>query len=89
MSQWSNDFRKVITSVSGTSHRVTSVLSLLSSSLRNGQALPPYTQLPPDFRFLEQMESIDPDLLSVRHIVEVRLNSFRRMLVLVADLLPC
>ncbi|KAI7217442.1 hypothetical protein KC333_g4220 [Hortaea werneckii] len=76
ISQWSNDFRKIITSVSSTSHQITSVLSLLSSSLHNGQALPPYIELPKPYQFLRKLESIDPDLLSIRHIAEPEYSAF-------------
>jgi len=70
-SQWSNDFRKLIASVNHTSHQITSVLSLLSSSLHNGQALPPYLEMPKPFHLVKKLELIDSDLLSVRHIAEV------------------
>lgn len=66
VSQWSKDFRKLLTSVNATSHQITSLLSLLSSSLSSGQPLPPYLEMPNPFHFLKKLESIDPDLLSIR-----------------------
>ncbi|KAK5126657.1 hypothetical protein LTR85_009591 [Meristemomyces frigidus] len=68
VSQWSKDFRKLLMSVNSTSHQVTSLLALLSSSLSNGQPLPPYLETPKPFQFLKKLESIDPDLMSIRHV---------------------
>ncbi|KAK4547039.1 hypothetical protein LTR36_001260 [Oleoguttula mirabilis] len=76
VSQWSKDFRKLLTSVNTTSHQVTSLLSLLSSSMTNGQPLPPYLEMPKPFQFLKKLESIDPDLLSIRHIAEPEYSAF-------------
>jgi hypothetical protein len=40
--QWNTSFRRVIDSIGFTSHDITSLLSLLSASISNGQPLPPY-----------------------------------------------
>lgn len=72
MTQWATDFRQVLGSTASTSHQIITILSMLSSSLRNGQALPPYMELPKPFQLVRKLEHIDPDLLSVRHIAEVR-----------------
>lgn len=76
VSQWSNDFRKLIISVNSTSHHITSTLALLSSSLSNGQSLPPYLEMPKPFHLVKQLESIDQDLLSLRHINEPEYSAF-------------
>lgn len=76
-SQWSNDFRRLVTDdPHGTSHQITSVLSLLSSCLSNGQALPPYLELPQPYAFAQRIESIDKNILSVRHIDEPEYSAF-------------
>jgi hypothetical protein len=42
--QWLNDLSALINSVNPTSHQITSILSLLSGSVSQGAALPPYIQ---------------------------------------------
>lgn len=76
LSQWSNDFRKLLTFTGTTSHQITSLLALLSSSIMNGQPLPPYLEMPPPFHLVKHLESIDADLLSIRHIAEVEYSAF-------------
>lgn len=73
---WSNDFRRLVSDCHGTSNQITSILSLLSSCLTNGQALPPYLELPQPFAFVRRLESIDKNILSVRHIVEPEYSAF-------------
>ncbi|GAB7358451.1 hypothetical protein MBLNU230_g2515t2 [Neophaeotheca triangularis] len=75
-STWSADFRKLAQEVNPTSHRITSHLSLLSSSISNGQPLPPYMQMPKAFAFVKELESMDRDILSVRHIAEPEYSAF-------------
>jgi hypothetical protein len=76
-SQWSNDFRRLVTDdAHGTSNQITSVLSLLSSCLSNGQALPPYLELPAPYAFTQRIEAIDGSILSVRHIDEPEYSAF-------------
>lgn len=74
--QWSNDFRRLVTDAHGTSNQITSVLSLLSSCLSNGQALPPYLELPQPYAFTQRIEEIDRSILSVRHIDEPEYSAF-------------
>lgn len=68
--QWLNDFRKIIRSANVTSHEITSMLSLLSSSITNGQPLPPYLQAPQSYQLTRRLEAIDGDILNVRHVAE-------------------
>lgn len=75
-SQWSQDFRKVILSISQNTHRFTSTLSLLSASLSNAQPLPPFLELPKEFEFIERLEAVHPDILSVHHIAEPEYSAF-------------
>lgn len=73
---WSNDFRRLVADHHSTSNQTTSILSLLSSCLTNGQALPPYLELPQKYAFARRLESIDKNILSVRHIVEPEYSAF-------------
>lgn len=75
-SAWSADFRRLTSSVSTTSHEITSLLSLLSSSMSNGQPLPPYLKLPEPFKFVKKLEAMDRDILSIRHIAEPEYSAF-------------
>lgn len=75
-SQWANDFRGIAQSVGETSHGITLTLSLLSSSLTNGQPLPPFFETPKPFEFVERLQAIDKSILSVRHIAEPEYSAF-------------
>lgn len=75
-SQWSADFRKLISTVSNTSHEITSLLALLSSSLSSGQPLPPYLKMRQPFQIVQDLDAIDRDLLSIRHIAEPEYGAF-------------
>lgn len=75
-SEWSNNFRRLVLSANITSHSVTSILSLLSASVTNGQPLPPYLQMPRPFEFLEKLQAMDRDVLSVRHMIEPEYSAF-------------
>jgi hypothetical protein len=68
--QWFQDFRRVVDEAHLTSHEITSTLALLSSSITNGQPLPPYLVAPQAYRLSKRMEAIDRDILSMRHVAE-------------------
>jgi len=68
--QWFDDFRRVYADAKVTSHEITSLLAMLSSSITNGQPLPPYLRAPPLFGLNTQLESVDPGILSLRHVAE-------------------
>jgi hypothetical protein len=46
------------------------MLSLLSSSITNGQPLPPYLRAPEAYQLSKRLAAIDRDVLSPRHIAE-------------------
>lgn len=75
-SEWSQDFRKVTLQVGQSSHRITSTLSLLSASLMNAQPLPPFLELPKRFEFVERLQTVNSEILSVRHIAEPEYSAF-------------
>ncbi|KAF2646232.1 hypothetical protein P280DRAFT_387163 [Massarina eburnea CBS 473.64] len=68
--QWFQDFRRIVASSKVTSHEITSLLSLLSSSITNGQPLPPYLTAPRSFQLSKRLEALDRDILSIKHVAE-------------------
>ena len=68
--EWLLSFRKLIGETNVTSQAITTLLTLMSASVANGQPLPPYLRVPEPFRYTEKLDEIDRDLLSVRHIAE-------------------
>ena len=67
---WFHDFRRIILASSPTSHEITSLLSLLSSSVTNGVPLPPYLTPPSAYQLSTKLKAVDRDILSMRHIGE-------------------
>ena len=76
---WAAEFRKSIANATQTGHQITSMLSLLASSLSNGQPLPPYLDIPQSFRLVDTIEKVNKDLVSVRHIAEPEYSAFAVM----------
>jgi hypothetical protein len=74
--KWLTDLSLLVDSVGTTSHQVTSVLSLLSASVRQGSALPPYIQLPEPYNLSRKLEALDKGILDVRHIEEPGYSSY-------------
>lgn len=52
---------------------------MLSSSLTNGQPLPPYLHAPAGYQLGEKLEAVDHDILSLRHIAEPGYAAFAVM----------
>lgn len=69
-SKWSEDFRRLVMEANLTTHEITTILSLISASIKNGQPLPPYVKTPTPYRLSERLLKMDSDILSVRHIDE-------------------
>jgi hypothetical protein len=74
--EWLRHFRKVIGEAKITSQSVTMLLSLLSSSITNGNPLPPYVRVPAPYQLSERLDNLDRDILSIRHIAEPGYASF-------------
>ncbi|KAK9358397.1 hypothetical protein V1504DRAFT_435832 [Lipomyces starkeyi] len=68
--EWMQDFARVMNSVNITSNQITSLLTLISSSVISGTPLPPYLQAPPPLELNDKLRALDPDILSVKHIIE-------------------
>jgi hypothetical protein len=79
--QWLDDFRRVIGDANVTSHEITTLLSLLSSAIQNGQPLPPYLKVPNAYQLSRKLEAVDSDILSLRHIAEPGYAAFAVMAV--------
>ena len=75
-SEWLRNFRKIIGEAKLTSQSVTTLLSLLSASVTDGNPLPPYLRVPEPYMLTERLESLDKDILSIRHIAEPGYASF-------------
>ncbi|KAF2432446.1 hypothetical protein EJ08DRAFT_585764 [Tothia fuscella] len=78
-SQWTADLCRLMKSINSTSHEITSLLSLLSASVTNGQPLPPYLSAPAPYGLSTKLEALDRDILSVRHIAEPGYTAFAVM----------
>jgi hypothetical protein len=77
--QWFADFRRLTNNTNITSHEITSLLALLSSSITNGQPLPPYLHSPAGYELSKKLNAVDHDILSVRHIAEPGYAAFAVM----------
>jgi hypothetical protein len=67
---WFDDLSRLLDGVAPTSHQITSTLSLLSASVSQGSALPPYMQLPEPFQLSKRLEKLDKGILDSRHVQE-------------------
>jgi hypothetical protein len=68
--EWLDTLSKLIDTINPTSHAVTSTLSLLSASVTQGSALPPYMQIPEAYDLSRRLEALDKGILDARHIEE-------------------
>lgn len=76
---WLQDFARLVGRLRHTTQEVTSLLALLSSSVTNGNPLPPYLRAPPPYKLSQKLEEWDPDILSVSHIAEPGYSAFAVM----------
>ncbi|KAG9248946.1 hypothetical protein BJ878DRAFT_411671 [Calycina marina] len=68
--EWLNDLTALIDSVSPTSHQITSILSLLSSSVKQGIPLPAHLSMPEPYNLSRRLEALDKGILDSRHVEE-------------------
>ena len=73
---WLQDFARLVGKLEATSQDVTSLLALLSSSVTNGNPLPPYLKPPPSYKLSQRLEELDADILSMSHIAEPGYSAF-------------
>lgn len=76
---WLDDLSKLMKTVNPTSHSITSVLSLLSASVTQGSALPPYMQIPEPFLLSRRLEALDKGILDIRHVEEPGYSAYAVM----------
>ncbi|PVH88337.1 hypothetical protein DL98DRAFT_478193 [Cadophora sp. DSE1049] len=69
-SPWLAQFASQRDSSDHESHKVTTLLALLSASLKNGQSLPPYLQTPTGFRISDELLGDGGSLLDLRNVNE-------------------
>jgi len=70
VSKWTRTFRQIMSSIGPTSHETVTLLTLLSSAMRDGRPLPPYLHLPKPYELTRRLEEQDENILSVRHVNE-------------------
>ena len=68
--KWLSDLTVLVDSINPTSHQITSTLSLLSASVKEGSALPPYLQVPEPYNLSRRLEALDSGILDARHVKE-------------------
>ncbi|KAF2161411.1 hypothetical protein M409DRAFT_69769 [Zasmidium cellare ATCC 36951] len=74
--RWLHDFQRLVGEAHMTSEQVTTLLSLMSAAVSGGQALPPYLRVPEPWLLASKLDSVDKDILSIRHIAEPGYASF-------------
>ncbi|CAG7963992.1 unnamed protein product [Penicillium olsonii] len=75
--QWMSRLAEIaLKSTDFNSHRITSLLCHLSAAITNGQPLPPYLSTPDSFPLARQLQKIDGELLSIRHIEDPAFSAF-------------
>ncbi|RMY32427.1 hypothetical protein D0865_14734 [Hortaea werneckii] len=75
-SEWLANFRRLVNDAHVTSETITTLLALMSASVSNGSALPPYLRVPEPYQLTQRLDEMDKDILSVRHIAEPGYSSF-------------
>lgn len=78
-STWTRDLSMLLDTISPSSHQITSVLALLSASVRSGSPLPPYLQLPQPFALSQRLEQLDKGILSAKHVEEPGYSAYAVM----------
>lgn len=77
--RWLDELAALLDTVDPTSHAVTSVLTLLSASVTQGSALPPYMQMPEPYHLSRKLEKLDKGILDSRHVEEPGYSAYAVM----------
>lgn len=67
---WIEDLAVLLNEVGPTTHTFTSSLALLSASVTQGSALPPYMQMPEPYELSRKLERLDKGILDSKHVEE-------------------
>ena len=73
---WKHHVGTLFGSADFASHNITTLLSLLASSVTNGQPLPPYLEPPMPYHLTREMQKMDPHLLSLKHALDPGYSAF-------------
>lgn len=76
---WLHDLAALVDTIGPTTHQITSILSLLSASVRTGTSLPPYIQLPEPYHLSRRLEQLDRGVLDARHVEEPGYSAYAVM----------
>ncbi len=76
---WIEDLAVLLNEVGPTTHAFTSSLALLSASVTQGSALPPYMQLPEPYGLSRKLEKLDKGILNSRHVQEPGYSAYAVM----------
>jgi hypothetical protein len=76
---WLEDFAVLLNEVGPTTHAITSSLALLSASVTQGSALPPYMSLPEPYELSRRLEKLDKGILDSRHVEEPGYSAYAVM----------
>jgi len=76
---WLEDLAVLLNEVSPTTHIFTSSLALLSASITQGTALPPYMQVPQPYELSRKLEKLDKGILDSKHVEEPGYSAYAVM----------
>ena len=76
---WLEDLAVLLNEAGPTTHSFTSNLALLSASVTQGSALPPYMQLPKPYGLSRKLEKLDKGILESRHMQEPGYSAYAVM----------
>ena len=68
--EWLEDLAVLLNEVGPTTHIFTSTLALLSASVTQGSALPPYIAVPEPYGLSRRLEELDKGILDTKHVEE-------------------
>lgn len=75
--KWTSRLASIALQSSGfKSHKITSLLCHLSASVQNSQPLPPYLETGDTFPLARELQRIDEELLSIRHVEDPAFSAF-------------
>jgi len=78
-SDWLRDFRRLVTDANVSTRECTTLLALLSASVTSGNPLPPYLRAPQAYALAARLDSMDRDILSIKHVAEPGFAAFACM----------
>jgi hypothetical protein len=76
---WLEDLAILLNEIGPTAHIFTSSLALLSASVTQGSALPPYMPLPEPYELSRKLEKLDKGILDSKHVEEPGYSAYAVM----------